>query len=68
MIYNNVSINTLATIQATANAAMPKSGGTFTGDVSGLNQNLSGAAYRNIAVADSSGTWQTTGYILMMRQ
>ena len=52
MIINNVSMNMLANIQATANAAMPKSGGAFTGSVTAASTTDAAAQIRNIVVIE----------------
>ena len=42
--------------QATANAAMPKSGGTFTGEVTAISTNRPGYVVRNCGVVSSDGS------------
>lgn len=49
-------------------AAMPKSGGTFTGNVVAYSTNRSGASVRNITVQNSSGTNLSTNQIIMKRK
>lgn len=51
-------------------AAMPKSGGTFTGHVTGCSTNTSSTCLRNIEVRTTSetGTLQSTNKIIMVRK
>ena len=44
--------------QSTANAAMPKAGGTFTGTVAAKTENIAGAYIRNISVQNSASQLQ----------
>lgn len=59
-----------AAAQSTADAAMPKSGGTFTGVVNGLPVAASSWSFKNISVHTS--TWEDTGTnvqrIIMVRK
>lgn len=67
----NTAKTNAATAQTAANAAMPKSGGTFTGNVKAYdtNRDTVGGCLRNIAVTDSTGnTLQTTNRITMRRK
>lgn len=56
--------------QNTANAAMPKSGGTFTGDAVAYSTNRTTSGLRNIEVriTDTSGDLQSTNKIIMVRK
>ena len=55
--------------QAIAKAAMPKSGGTFTGTVLAKNANVAGNIIRNVTVRNSTGnTEETTNCIIMLRK
>ena len=63
MIINNVSIEQLNAIKQAAttaldlaNAAMPISGGTFTGNAIAVSFNRSGECLRNIEIGDQAGT------------
>lgn len=61
----------LTTTTATANAAMPKAGGTFTGQAAAMSSNATATGVlRNIEVRTSSvsGTLQSTGKIIMVRK
>lgn len=52
-----------------ADNAMPKEGGTFTGDVVACSTNRANASLRNIAIYDSTGaTVQSTNCIHMVRK
>ena len=76
MIINNVSIEQLnaikqlaTTAQNLANAAMPKSGGTFTGPVHGVEHVAwKDNSFRNAWVTDANGSAVTTEYIWYRRQ
>lgn len=54
--------------QSTANAAMPKAGGTFTGTVAAKTENIAGAYIRNISVQNSASQLQYTNFIIMVRK
>lgn len=54
--------------QSTANAAMPKAGGTFTGNVAARSANTAGAYIRNIRVQDGPGNQFNTNFIIMVRK
>lgn len=54
--------------QSTANAAMPKSGGTFTGAIIAQSANRNGAYIRNTRVQDASSNSQNTNFIIMVRK
>lgn len=54
--------------QSTANAAMPKAGGTFTGTVAAKTENIAGAYIRNISVKNSASQSQYTNFIIMVRK
>ena len=54
--------------QSTANAAMPKAGGTFTGTVAAKTENIAGAYIRNIRVQNSASQLQYTNFIIMVRK
>ena len=58
---------TLTDAAAKANAAMPRTGGTFTGAAVVPNSGLYGLTTRNIIVT-GGGAWATTGYIWMARK
>ena len=55
--------NAASSAQTTANAAMPKTGGTFTGNVVAYGTNRTSSCLRNIYVNGVS-----TNYILMVRK
>lgn len=48
------------TAKNTANNAMPKSGGTFTGNIIACSTNRTGTNLRNISIQNSSNTEQST--------
>lgn len=52
----------------TNNAQMPIAGGTFTGNAVAYSTNRSSTCLRNIVVQNSSGTAQSTNYIIMKRK
>lgn len=54
--------------QTTAAAAMPKSGGTFTGDVGARSANRAGWCVRNCGVRNSAGAEQSTNVLLFYRR
>lgn len=54
--------------RAVADAAMPKTGGTFTGTVAAKSQNISGYYLRNIVVRNSATANQSTNFIIMDRK
>lgn len=58
-----------STARTTANAAMPKSGGTFTGDIAANSTNRAGAYLRNIYV-QKDVTWEqvSTNSVLLVRK
>ena len=58
------------TAQATAEAAMPRSGGEFLADVMAYNENRASACLRNIEVriTNTSGKLQATNKIIMVRK
>lgn len=64
------SAEAVQTAQQTAEAAMPKSGGTFTGDAVAYSTNRTTSSLRNIEVRTSSatGTLQSTDKIIMVRK
>lgn len=64
----STGITNAATAQSTANAAMPKSGGTFTGTVAAKSANTTGAYIRNIRVQNAAGTFYSTNFIIMVRK
>ena len=51
-----------------ANAAMPKTGGTFTGAVVAHSANTTGAYLKNIRVQNSASQSQPTNFIIMVRK
>ena len=51
-----------------ADNAMPKSGGTFTGNAVAYSTNRTGANLRNISVQNSSSTEVSTNRIIMKRK
>ena len=57
----------VATAKATADAAMPIAGGTFTGDAFAISEDRSGACLRNIRISQS-GSNKSTNYIAMIRK
>ena len=60
---------TIGTVKTIANAAMPKSGGTFTGNTIAYSTNRTTNSIRNICVYDSTGaTLQSTSSIQMWRK
>ena len=58
----------VSTVDGIARAAMPKSGGTFTGNVLASSANEAGAFLRNISVQNSASQLQYTNFIIMMRK
>lgn len=59
----------LTSVQTTANAAMPKTGGEFTGDSFAVNTNRSTSSIRNIEVCASDGsTPVSTNSLLLVRK
>ncbi len=56
------------TANTTAGNAMPKSGGTFTGNVKAYSTNRYGDTLRNITVQNSSSTEVSTNRIIMKRK
>ena len=56
------------TAQATADVAMPLSGGTFTGNVIAYSTNRVSNSLRNSTVQNSAGRGQSTNYILFRRK
>ena len=61
--------STASSAYALANAAMPKSGGRFTGSVHGVeNVAWLGNSFRNAWVTDANGSGATTEYIWYRRQ
>ena len=60
--------NNASAAQTTANNAMPKSGGAFTGSASAVSTNRSGATLRNIEVKNSSDSFVSTNSIIFYRQ
>ena len=68
--YNRGStgITNASAAQTTANAAMPKAGGTFTGNVAARSANTAGAYIRNIRVQDGPGNQFNTNFIIMVRK
>ena len=61
-------VNKANAAQSTANAAMPKAGGTFTGNVAARSANTAGAYIRNIRVQDGPGNQFNTNFIIMVRK
>lgn len=60
--------NTVKQVQSTADAAMPKTGGTFIGTVKAESVNNTGIIVRNIVVVDNAGSQVSTNYIRMARK
>ena len=58
----------VSTVDGIARAAMPKSGGTFTGNVLASSANEAGAFLRNISVQNSASQLQYTNFIIMVRK
>lgn len=58
----------VSTVDGIARAAMPKSGGTFTGNVLASSVNEAGAFLRNISVQNSASQSQYTNFIIMVRK
>ena len=58
----------VSTVDGIARAAMPKSGGTFTGNVLASSVNEAGAFLRNISVQNSASQLQYTNFIIMVRK
>lgn len=58
----------VSTVDGIARAAMPKSGGTFTGNVLASSANEAGAFLRNIRVQNSASQLQYTNFIIMVRK
>ena len=54
--------------KSAVDAAMPKSGGSFTGAVYANSGKSSSSCLRNIQITDSADTPQSTGYIKMVRK
>lgn len=59
---------TANTVKTTANNAMPKSGGTFTGQTFAYSTNRAARDLRNIAVRNSNNAGANTNSILMVRK
>ena len=66
----DTAVAAAATAQTKADEAMPKSGGTFTGNVIACSTNRTSGSVRNIEVRTSSatGTAQNTNKIIMVRK
>ena len=64
----NAANTAAATAQSTANAAMPKSGGQFTGNVIAYAYNRSGDSIRSISISDSSGNVVPTNTMFFYRK
>lgn len=64
------SAEAVAKAQSAADAAMPKSGGEFTGYVAACNENRAASELRNIEVriTDTEGEMQSTNKIIMVRK
>lgn len=58
----------VSTVDGIARAAMPKSGGTFTGNALASSANEAGAFLRNISVQNSASQLQYTNFIIMVRK
>ena len=54
--------------QTTADSAMPKSGGTFTGSVEAINTARTGANVRNAYVQNAAGTQVASAYFIFRRK
>ena len=53
---------------AKANETMPKTGGTFTGDVAAISANRAGSVLRNCVVVDSAGNEVSTNSLRFVRK
>ena len=62
------AVTQAAAAQTTADAAMPKSGGTFTGEIVASGTVSSLTALRNIRVQNSSSETMSTGFVILQRK
>lgn len=66
----DAAATTATSAKTTADNAMPKSGGTFTGNVIAYNSNRNSSCLRNVEVrvTSTTGTAQSTNKIIMVRK